>query len=94
MEPIYMIVAAGAVGGLLKSLMESNGRVALPRIETVTDSTGKSVQYVYLGVVMNLLLGAGMAAVTATNPVTALAAGMATAFATEKAVEIGKAKLT
>ena len=92
MEPIVLVLVAGAAGGLLKSLMESNGRVAMPRVETVKNATGNDVHYVHLGVVMNLLLGAGMAAVTATTPITALAAGMATAFAAEKAVEIGKAK--
>jgi len=39
MELMIMIAAAGAVGGLLKSLAEQKGAVALPYIETAQDGT-------------------------------------------------------
>jgi hypothetical protein len=45
MELIIIIAAAGAVGGLIKSLAEQKGAVALPCIETAQDGT----KYVHLG---------------------------------------------
>lgn len=94
MEAIVTILIAGAIGGLIKSLMESNGRVVMPSIEHVKDLNGNEVHYVHLGFLMNVLVGAGMSAMVADSPGTAITAGMATAFTAEKLAEIGKAKLT
>jgi len=83
MELIIIIAAAGAVGGLIKSLVEQRGAVALPRIEIAQDGT----KYIHLGGVANLVLGAAMAVLTATTPATAVFAGISSAFLAEKALE-------
>ncbi len=95
MEQIVIIIlVAGAIGGLIKSLMESNGHVVMPRIENVKDQNGNNIYYVHLGFLMNVLLGAGAATIAASTPEAAITAGMATAFTAEKIAEIGKAKIT
>ena len=83
MEPIIIIAAAGASGGLIKSLVEQKGAVMLPKIETAQDGT----TYVHLGGVANLILGAAMGVLTATTPATAAFAGISSAFLAEKILE-------
>jgi len=83
MEIVILIAAAGAVGGLIKSLVEQKGAVALPRIEMAQDGT----KYIHLGGAANLVLGAAMAVLTATTPATAVFAGISSAFLAEKALE-------
>ncbi len=82
------LAIAGGMGGLLKSLLEGNGRIALPGLEVVKDMTGKDVHYVHLGFVANVLLGIGIAYFTTTDLVGAFTAGMASAFLAEKASEV------
>ncbi|MFZ3169423.1 MAG: hypothetical protein WA130_17550 [Candidatus Methanoperedens sp.] len=86
MELIIIIAAAGAVGGLIKSLAEQKGAVALPCIETAKDGT----KYVHLGGISNLVIGAAIAAVIATTPTTAVVAGISSAFIAEKLLERAK----
>ncbi len=86
MEPVFIIAAAGAIGGLIKSLLEQKGAVALPRIETAQDGT----KYVHLGGIANLVFGTAAAVFIATTPATALFAGISSAFLLEKAIERGK----
>jgi len=83
MEPITMIAVSGGIGGLIKSLVEQKGAVALPRIEIGPDGT----RYVHLGGVTNLIIGGVMAVLTATDPVTAIGAGISSAFLAEKVFE-------
>jgi hypothetical protein len=83
MEIVIIIAAAGAVGGLIKSLVEQKGAVALPGIEIAQDGT----KYIHLGGTANLVLGAAMAVLTATTPATAVFAGISSAFLAEKALE-------
>jgi hypothetical protein len=86
MELIIIIAAAGAVGGLIKSLVEQKGAVALPCIETGQNGT----KYVHLGGIANLVIGAAIAAVIATTPTTAVVAGISSAFIAEKLLERAK----
>jgi hypothetical protein len=80
-------IVAGAVGGLLKSLLEQNGKIALPGYEVASDGT----KYVHFGFGVNLLLG-GAAGMFTLDPVGAFAAGMSSAFIGEKVVERVKVK--
>jgi len=80
-----IIAVAGAVGGLLKSLVEQHGAVALPKIE-VTDGT----KYVHLGFIGNLIIGSAVAVITTTTPITAVFAGISSAFLVEKVLEAAK----
>jgi hypothetical protein len=86
MELIIIIAVAGAIGGLIKSLIEQKGAIALPGIEIAQDGT----KYIHLGGVANLAIGAAMAVLTATTPATALFAGISSAFLAEKALERAK----
>ncbi len=86
MDAIIVIALAGAVGGLIKSLVEQKGAVALPCIETHEDGT----KYIHLGGVTNLLIGAAMAVLLATGPMAALFYGIASAFIAEKILERAK----
>jgi hypothetical protein len=86
MELMIIIAVAGAVGGLIKSLVEQKGAVALPRIEIAHDGT----KYIHLGGAANLMLGAAMALLTAATPATAVFAGISSAFLAEKALERAK----
>lgn len=86
MEPIIIITAAGAAGGLIKSLLEQKGKVALPGIEISQDGT----KYIHLGGAANLVIGAAMAVLTATTPATAMLAGISSVFLAEKALERAK----
>ncbi len=92
MEQIVYLLIAGAVGGLLKSMMESNGRMVMPSIEHVKDSNGNDRHYVHLGFLMNVILGAGMGGLATDTIAAAVTTGMATAFTAEKIVEVGKAR--
>ncbi len=84
METIVIIAVAGAVGGLLKSLVEQHGAVALPKIETTNGN-----KYVHLGFIGNLVVGAVVAVMTATTPISALLSGVSSAFFAEKILERG-----
>ncbi len=86
MDAIIVIALAGAVGGLIKSLVEQKGAVALPCIETHEDGT----KYIHLGGITNLLIGGAMAVLLATGPVAALFYGIASAFIAEKILERAK----
>jgi NADPH:quinone reductase-like Zn-dependent oxidoreductase len=83
METIILIAAAGAVGGLAKSLLEQKGAIALPGIETSSDGT----KYVHLGGITNLILGAVVAVATVTAPIQGIFAGISSAFILEKLIE-------
>jgi hypothetical protein len=83
MELLITIAVAGAVGGLVKSLVEQKGKVALPGIEIAQDGT----KYVHLGGAANLVLGAAMALLTTVTPAAAVFAGISSAFLAEKALE-------
>jgi len=90
-EMMAVIIAAGAAGGLLKSLLEQNGKVALPKLETTADGQ----VYVHLGAVMNILVGAAAALTAAYSipgfeAVGGFTAGMASAFIAEKGAEYTK----
>lgn len=85
MDSIIIIAIAGAVGGLLKSLVEQKGAVALPKIEE-TNGT----KYVHLGGIANLIVGATIAVLTAITPISALLAGISSAFIAEKLLERSK----
>lgn len=87
MEQTIIIAVAGAFGGLLKSLVEQKGAVALPRIEITQDGT----KYVHLGGVANLIVGTVVALLISTTPITALSAGIASAFLAERIIEEAKA---
>ena len=76
------IVTLGALGGLLKSLMEQKGKVALPKLEITKDDT-----YIHFGFILNLVLGATVAMITASDPAGAIAAGISSAFTIEKLIE-------
>jgi hypothetical protein len=76
------ILIAGALGGLLKSLMENQGRVTLPKLERATDGNN----YVHFGFLLNLLLGAGTGIVAA-DPISAFTMGMSAAFVGETIIE-------
>lgn len=84
------IAIAGAFGGLLKSILESKGRVILPYIEFVKDKDNNSVPYVYLGFVSNMLLGAFISYYTMPNIASAFTTGISSSFLIEKAVESDK----
>ena len=77
------LAVAGALGGAAKSLVEQNGRIALPGIEKASDGT----VYLHLGFIANIALGAIVAYYTATNPLTAFTTGIAAAFIVEKFFE-------
>jgi hypothetical protein len=76
------ILIAGAIGGLLKSVMESQGRVSLPKLEITSDGN-----YIHFGFLLNLVLGSIMAISAATDVSGAIAIGMSAAFVGEKIVE-------
>jgi hypothetical protein len=86
MELMIMIAVAGAIGGLIKSLVEQKGAIALPGIEIAQDGT----KYIHLGGAANLVIGAAMAILTATTPATAVFAGISSAFLAEKVLERAK----
>jgi hypothetical protein len=86
MEIVIIIAAAGAVGGLIKSLIEQKGAIALPGIEIAQDGT----KYIHLGGAANLAMGAAMAVLIATTPATAVFAGISSAFLAEKVLERAK----
>ncbi len=86
MEAVVLIVIAGAVGGFVKSLVEQNGAVVLPKIEVAQDGT----QYIHGGFITNMITGAVGAVITTATPLAALMAGMSSAFVLEKAAEIAK----
>jgi hypothetical protein len=48
MELMIMIAAAGATGGLIKSLVEQKGAIALPGIEIAQDGTKYETFYYFL----------------------------------------------
>ncbi len=82
------LAIAGGIGGLVKSLLEGNGRVALPSLETVKDAANQTVNYVHLGFLVNVVLGTAIAYFTTTDIMGAFTAGMASAFVAEKASEV------
>ncbi len=82
------LAIAGGIGGLVKSLLEGKGRVALPSFEKVTDAANQTVSYVHLGFLVNVVLGTAVAYFTTTDIMGAFTAGMATAFFAEKASEL------
>lgn len=90
MNELLIVGVAGAVGGLLKSLVEQKGAVALPRIEVSQDGT----KYIHLGFIANLIVGASVALLSALySPITALSAlfaGVSSAFLAEKFLEKAK----
>jgi hypothetical protein len=82
-----MLALAGAIGGIVKSLMESNGRVALPAFEVVTDATGKATKYIYLGFVGAGILGFAAGGFLSVDLMSAFLAGMSSSFVLEKMIE-------
>lgn len=86
METIVTIAVVGAIGGLLKSLVEQKGAVVLPSIEIAQDGT----KYIHLGFISNLIVGTVVALLTTTTPITALFAGVSSAFLAEKVLELAK----
>ena len=85
---LYELIAAGAVGGLIKSLMEASGRVILPSIQKVNDPiTKETTRYVHLGFVTNIILGGSVGAYLSPDLVGAFTAGLTSAFVLEKMME-------
>jgi len=84
------LAIAGGIGGLVKSILEDKGRVALPYIEVVTDSSLKVQKYVHLGFITNIILGTTIAYFMTTDLVGAFTTGLSTAFVAEKIVEKSK----
>ncbi len=80
MDMVIQLAISGAIGGFAKSLVEQNGRIALPKRE-------KGTEYVHLGFVANVALGAIVAFYMATNSATAFTSGIAAAFIVEKFIE-------
>lgn len=76
------LILAGMAGGFVKSLVEQQGRVILPKIEEA-DGT----KYVHLGALANMALGAIVAFYTATDPGAGFTAGVTAVFILEKLLE-------
>lgn len=84
---MLIVAIAGAAGGLVKSLVEQNGKVALPKIEEGTDEKGDKTKYVHLGAITNIVLGAIVAFYTMQDPLAGFTAGITAVFAVEKLLE-------
>jgi hypothetical protein len=76
------IILVGALGGIAKSLMEENGRVALPYLEQ-----SDHIRYLHLGILFNIILGAIASYLFAKDTFTAFLIGGAAAFYLESALE-------
>ena len=76
------IAIAGAAGGFVKSLVEQQGRVLLPKIEETEGN-----KYVHLGALTNMALGLIVAFYMAGDPSAAFTAGITSAFIVEKLLE-------
>ena len=87
MEIQLLIAIAGAAGGLIKSLVEQNGKVLIPSIEISKDANGATSKYIHLGFLFNVILGAIVSFYTMTTPLSAFTAGVSSAFFAEKLIE-------
>ena len=76
------LIIAGAAGGFVKSLLESDGRVLLPKLEKTTDGN----TYIYFGFLLTVILGA-VASLATNDPLAAITAGMSVAFVGESLLE-------
>ncbi len=76
------IAIAGAAGGFVKSLVEQNGAVILPKVEEA-DGT----KYVHLGAIANIALGSMVAVYMASEPLSAFTIGITAVFIVEKLLE-------
>ncbi len=75
-------ILIGAAGGFIKSLLETGGRVALPKLEDAPDGT----KYVHFGFLINVVLGAA-SGFLAPEPMSAFTGGISAAFVGEKVAE-------
>lgn len=82
MNETILILAAGAIGGLLKSMIENKGRVFLPKLEITESGT-----YIHFGFIMNMVVGAVAAFGIAATVPAALTAGLSSAFLSESIME-------
>ncbi len=87
MEQIIVIAVAGALGGLVKSLVEQKGRVMMPKTEEVKDEKGDITKYVHLGAIANVAIGLIVAFYTAADPGAGFTAGITAVFFAEKLLE-------
>ncbi len=78
---IEMLIA-GAAGGFVKTLVEQKGRVMFPIIEK-----SDSIEYVHLGAITNIILGAIVAYYTTLDPAAAFTTGITAVFFVEKILE-------
>lgn len=73
---------AGAAGGFVKSLVEQQGRVLLPKIEETEGN-----KYVHLGALTNIALGLIVSVYLTTEPLSAFTMGITSVFIVEKLLE-------
>lgn len=84
---------AGALGGLVKSIVEQKGKVALPKIEETIDEEGQKTKYVHLGATANVVLGAIVSYYMALDALSGFTSGITAVFFAEKLLEKGVQKL-